>query len=141
MEKELSLEFLRTVETAAIASARTMGQGDRSGSDQAAVEAMRSEMDRVGNRTGHYRAFISLLRSGVSWEAARNDYAGIAVPVLLVWGDGDQRSPLTIAAQFRAAIPGAELAVIPNAGHVSNMEQPEEFNSRVRQFCLSNIRT
>ena len=48
MEKELSLEFLRTVETAAIASARTMGQGDRSGSDQAAVEAMRSEMDRVG---------------------------------------------------------------------------------------------
>jgi fructose-1,6-bisphosphatase II len=48
MEKELSLEFLRTVETAAIASARTMGQGDRAGSDRAAVEAMRSEMDRVG---------------------------------------------------------------------------------------------
>src|SRR5271169_984467 len=48
MEKELSLEFLRTVENAAIASARTMGQGDRSGSDQAAVEAMRAEMDRVG---------------------------------------------------------------------------------------------
>src|ERR1700729_470085 len=48
MEKELSLEFLRTVENAAIASARTMGQGDRSGSDQMAVEAMRSEMDSVG---------------------------------------------------------------------------------------------
>ena len=48
MEKELSLEFLRTVENAAIASARTMGQGDREGSDQAAVEAMRKEMDRVG---------------------------------------------------------------------------------------------
>src|SRR6202142_4150083 len=48
VEKELSLEFLRTVENAAIASARTMGQGDRSGSDQAAVEAMRAEMDAVG---------------------------------------------------------------------------------------------
>ncbi len=48
MEKELSLEFLRVVETAAIESARTMGQGDRSGSDHAAVEAMRKEMDRVG---------------------------------------------------------------------------------------------
>ena len=48
MEKELSLEFLRTVENAAIASARTMGQGDREGSDRAAVEAMRREMDRVG---------------------------------------------------------------------------------------------
>ena len=48
MEKELSLEFLRVVERAAIASARTMGLGDRHGSDQAAVQAMRSEMDTVG---------------------------------------------------------------------------------------------
>ncbi|HLV95504.1 MAG TPA: class II fructose-bisphosphatase [Candidatus Acidoferrales bacterium] len=48
MERALSLEFLRVVETAAIASARTMGQGDRHKSDQAAVEAMREEMDRVG---------------------------------------------------------------------------------------------
>lgn len=48
MERALSLEFLRVVELAAIASARTMGQGDRHKSDQAAVEAMRAEMDRVG---------------------------------------------------------------------------------------------
>ena len=48
METELSLEFLRVVERAAIASARTMGRGDRHGSDQAAVQAMRSEMDSVG---------------------------------------------------------------------------------------------
>jgi fructose-1,6-bisphosphatase II len=47
MERVLSLEFLRVVEMAAIASARTMGQGDRHKSDQAAVEAMRAEMDRV----------------------------------------------------------------------------------------------
>jgi fructose-1,6-bisphosphatase class II len=48
VEKELSLEFLRVVERAAIASARTMGLGDRHGSDQAAVQAMRAEMDSVG---------------------------------------------------------------------------------------------
>jgi fructose-1,6-bisphosphatase II len=48
MERALSLEFLRVVERAAIASARTMGQGDRHKSDQAAVEAMREEMDGVG---------------------------------------------------------------------------------------------
>jgi fructose-1,6-bisphosphatase II len=47
MEKALSLEFLRVVERAAIASARTMGLGDRHKSDQVAVEAMRSEMDSV----------------------------------------------------------------------------------------------
>ena len=48
MEQELSLEYLRVVERAAIASARTMGLGDRHKADQVAVEAMRSEMDTVG---------------------------------------------------------------------------------------------
>jgi fructose-1,6-bisphosphatase II len=48
MEKELSLEFLRVVERAAIASAHTMGLGDRHKADHVAVEAMRSEMDTVG---------------------------------------------------------------------------------------------
>ncbi len=48
MERALSLEFLRVVEMAAIASARTMGQGDRPKADHAAVEAMRAEMDGVG---------------------------------------------------------------------------------------------
>jgi pimeloyl-ACP methyl ester carboxylesterase len=59
----------------------------------------------------------------------------IEVPTLLIWGDDDRRSPNTIAEQFQAAIPHAELAVMPNAGHVSNMEQPEAFNREVRRFC------
>ena len=47
VESDLSLEFLRVVEQAAIACAHTMGQGDRYLSDQVAVEAMRREMDTV----------------------------------------------------------------------------------------------
>src|SRR5919199_1978464 len=47
MDSDLSLEFLRVVEQAAIACAHTMGQGDRHKSDQAAVEAMRKVMDTV----------------------------------------------------------------------------------------------
>jgi fructose-1,6-bisphosphatase class II len=47
MEADLSLEFLRVVEQAAIACAHTMGQGDRHKSDQVAVEAMRKVMDTV----------------------------------------------------------------------------------------------
>jgi Bacterial fructose-1,6-bisphosphatase, glpX-encoded len=48
MEKALSLEFLRVVESAAIASARTMGLGDGHKSDHAAVETLRTAMDTVG---------------------------------------------------------------------------------------------
>ncbi|OLC78431.1 MAG: fructose-bisphosphatase, class II [Acidobacteria bacterium 13_1_40CM_4_65_8] len=47
MDSDLSLEFLRVVEQAAIACAHTMGQGDGHKSDRAAVEAMRSVMDTV----------------------------------------------------------------------------------------------
>src|SRR6266436_4563442 len=47
MDSDLSLEFLRVVEQAAIACAHTMGQGDRHRSDQVAVEAMRAVMDTV----------------------------------------------------------------------------------------------
>ncbi|WP_265519738.1 alpha/beta fold hydrolase [Nitratireductor luteus] len=61
----------------------------------------------------------------------------VDVPTLLVWGDDDRRSPLFVAKQFHAAIPGAELAIVPNAGHLSNMEQPDLFNEHVRRFCLS----
>ena len=50
IESDLALEFLRVVEKAAIASARTMGQGDRPQADQVATEAMRQTMDTVPMR-------------------------------------------------------------------------------------------
>jgi pimeloyl-ACP methyl ester carboxylesterase len=60
----------------------------------------------------------------------------IAVPTLLIWGEHDARSPLSVAEQFRTAIPGARLVVIPDAGHMSNLEQPARFNAAIREFCL-----
>jgi pimeloyl-ACP methyl ester carboxylesterase len=61
----------------------------------------------------------------------------IRVPTLLVWGDADARSPITVAKQFHQAIPGAKLVVISGAGHVSNLEDPARFNPAVRDFCRS----
>jgi fructose-1,6-bisphosphatase class II len=50
IETDLSKEFLRVAEEAAIAAARTMGQGDRRHSDHVAVEAMRQAMDSLSMR-------------------------------------------------------------------------------------------
>ena len=63
----------------------------------------------------------------------------IGVATLLLWGDDDRRSPMNIARQLREAIPDAELAIIAKAGHISNMEQPEEFDAQVRRFCESHV--
>ncbi len=39
----------------------------------------------------------------------------IAVPTLLIWGEQDARSPLSVARQFERAIPDTTLVVIPDA--------------------------
>jgi pimeloyl-ACP methyl ester carboxylesterase len=59
----------------------------------------------------------------------------IAVSTLLIWGELDARSPLSVARQFEQAIPDATLVVIPGSGHVSNLERTEQFNDAVRKFC------
>jgi pimeloyl-ACP methyl ester carboxylesterase/ketosteroid isomerase-like protein len=65
----------------------------------------------------------------------------ISVPTLLIWGEDDGRSPLYVARQFEEAIPDAQLVVIPGAGHVANLEQPEAFNDAVRGFCRAHQRS
>jgi pimeloyl-ACP methyl ester carboxylesterase len=62
----------------------------------------------------------------------------IAVPTLLIWGELDARSPLTIARQFERTIPDTKLVVFPGAGHVSNLEQPGLLNEAVREFCRAH---
>jgi pimeloyl-ACP methyl ester carboxylesterase len=62
----------------------------------------------------------------------------IAVPTLLVWGEQDARSPLSVARHFEEAIPDTKLVVIPDCGHVSNLERPEQFNEAVRGFCRAH---
>jgi pimeloyl-ACP methyl ester carboxylesterase len=62
----------------------------------------------------------------------------IAVPTLLIWGQLDARSPLSVAHQFERAIPDTELVVIPDCGHVSNLERPEQVNAAVREFCRTH---
>ncbi|MGH3728111.1 MAG: alpha/beta fold hydrolase [Micromonosporaceae bacterium] len=62
----------------------------------------------------------------------------IAVPTLLIWGELDARSPLSVARQFEEAIPDTTLVVIEGAGHVSNLERPAQVNEAVREFCRAH---
>jgi pimeloyl-ACP methyl ester carboxylesterase len=62
----------------------------------------------------------------------------VSVPTLLIWGQMDARSPLTVAHQFEEAIAEAELVVIEGAGHLSHLERPERVNDVVRAFCRAH---
>jgi 3-oxoadipate enol-lactonase len=63
--------------------------------------------------------------------------AGITCPTLIIVGEQDALTPPSIAQEYAAHIPGAQLAVISNAGHLSNLEQPEAFIQAVRGFLGS----
>jgi pimeloyl-ACP methyl ester carboxylesterase len=77
-----------------------------------------------------------LMATALAQADTRDLLPKIRVPTLLVWGDADKRSPMSVAYQIRDAIPEARLAVISGAGHVSNLEEPVQFNTIVRDFCL-----
>jgi 3-oxoadipate enol-lactonase len=60
--------------------------------------------------------------------------AEIQVPALVVHGADDQIIPPTEAEAMQAAIPDAQLHILPDAGHLLNLEQPERFNQALSIF-------
>ena len=63
--------------------------------------------------------------------------AGMDFPVLIVVGSEDTLTPVAEAEGLRNGIAGARFCVIKGAGHLSNMEQPEEFNKTLLGFISS----
>jgi 3-oxoadipate enol-lactonase len=62
------------------------------------------------------------------------DFAGVKVPAHVVSGADDRTSPPEMARGIAAEIPGAELSLIPHAGHISNIDQPDGFNQAMLGF-------
>ena len=101
---------------------------------QAVTQEVRDEA-ASGMSEFHPAGFRLMAKASADTDT-RDLLPNIKTPTLLIWGDADARSPITVANQFHEAIPGSKLAIIPGAGHVSNLEQPELFNAAVQSFCL-----
>ncbi|HLG15747.1 MAG TPA: alpha/beta hydrolase [Blastocatellia bacterium] len=61
----------------------------------------------------------------------------LACPVLLIAGAVDELTPIEEAEVLRSGIRRSGLRLIDNAGHLSNLDQPEAFNAAVREFLGS----
>ena len=62
----------------------------------------------------------------------------IAVPTLVIHGAQDRVVPPETGRMLADSVPGAHYVLIPDAGHVSNQEQPAAFNAAVRRFLLDS---
>jgi 3-oxoadipate enol-lactonase len=58
----------------------------------------------------------------------------IVVPTAILVGSQDKITPLPLSEAMRSRIPGAELHIVPDAGHFSNAENPAVFNERLLSF-------
>jgi fructose-1,6-bisphosphatase class II len=151
MDSDLSLEFLRVVEQAAIACAQTMGQGDRHTSDRVAVEAMRREMDSVpidgtivigeGERDEAPMLYIGekVGQANREGNGARYPQVDIAVDPLEgtnLCATGAANALAVLAASEGGGLLHApdlymeKLIVGPSSKHVVDLDAPVRFNLR-----------
>lgn len=78
---------------------------------------------------------IAALQSMAERKDNSDIVSEINVPTLLVFGENDNVTNLENARQMKSLIPHSELQIIEKAGHYSNLEQPEQFNQILLNFC------
>jgi fructose-1,6-bisphosphatase II len=156
MNSDLSLEFLRVVEQAAIACAHTMGQGDRTKSDQVAVEAMRKCLDSVpidgtivigeGERDEAPMLYIGE-KVGRGAHGGASDVAQVDIAVDPLEGTnlcatGAPNAIAVLAASDRGGLLHApdlymeKLVVGPSSKHAVSLDAPVAENLRAIARCL-----
>jgi pimeloyl-ACP methyl ester carboxylesterase len=82
-------------------------------------------------------SFQTICRGLVAIAERRDSCSGlskIAIPTLIICGSEDEVTPLLQSEYLQANIKGSILKVINHAGHVSNLEQPGEFNKTLADF-------
>ena len=57
--------------------------------------------------------------------------ADVPTPALVVWGESDRIIPIAAARQFEAALPNAQLEIVPAAGHLVELEEPDKIAALV----------
>jgi pimeloyl-ACP methyl ester carboxylesterase len=87
---------------------------------------------RASMHAFHSRGFRAMARAAA--EDVRDVLPNVEVPTLLVYGDRDVRCPMSVAEALHAAITGSKLVVLPDVGHLCNVEAPDAFNAAVRRF-------
>jgi pimeloyl-ACP methyl ester carboxylesterase len=94
------------------------------------------EVREMAERIGR-EAFLRQQQAILHRPDSRPLLPGIAVPTLVAVGEQDQLTPPELSEEMAAAIPGARLVRVPQAGHLPPMEQPEVITGLMREWLLA----
>jgi pimeloyl-ACP methyl ester carboxylesterase len=106
---------------------------DQKKADEVIARALRPELEDVAlkNRTTVAR---------LTWQPRSHDphlakwLHRIDVPTLLIWGDDDRMFPKEHALAYARLIPGAKVMIVPECGHVPQIEKPDAFVAGIESF-------
>lgn len=88
-----------------------------------------NDMLLTTSQAGYIAACLSLRT-----EDLRPHISKIQVPTLILSGELDESTPPVQAQELATAIPGSQLYIFPETAHLSNVERPEEFSTRLLEF-------
>jgi pimeloyl-ACP methyl ester carboxylesterase len=97
--------------------------------DTALVDTIMAMAERVG-----HDAFLRQQTAIMGRPDGRTDLGRIACPTLVLCGRDDAVTPVALHEEMAAAIPGAELVVVEDCGHLSTIERPEAVNAALRRW-------
>ena len=103
--------------------------------DKKGVELAHKCMSRVPNDS-----YVAAVKCLVEFEG-RDHLPFIGVPTLVLAGENDSNAPVSMMKKMAQKIPGAEFTVIPSAGHLAPMGNPDAFNHTVLDFLSRHAYT
>jgi pimeloyl-ACP methyl ester carboxylesterase len=90
--------------------------------------ALRRVVHVMAEETGP-EAFVRQQKAIMTRSDARPRLASIACPTLVLVGEGDELTPPALSQEIAGAVPGAQLVLVPECGHLSTLEQPDAVNA------------
>lgn len=78
--------------------------------------------------------FARQIEIAISRPDSRPDLRAISIPTLALVGDADPLTPVELSEEIVSLVPGARLAVIPDCGHLSPIEQPDLVSRALEQW-------
>lgn len=101
----------------------------KSAQDKALIARLRAISQRVG-----YAGFARHQKACANRAESLSYLAQIDMPVLVLGGGEDTLIPNELQVEIKNGIKGAQLAIIPDTGHITNMEDPGAMNAAIEKF-------
>lgn len=93
--------------------------------------------ERAAAMAANRSALLDYAGTAMADPGLRDRLGAISLPVLVVWGAADRMIPVEHGRAYADGIPGARFRVIEHAGHLPQLETPDELLAAVREFTTA----